>query len=250
MFFKTYFFELRNRLFLSILVWLSVVLVCYIFKEILLFVITKQTISLKLCFKELFYFIFTDVSEIFYVYMSLIFFVANQVLFLYLCYSLLVFMSSGLYRSEYSYIVFSFTVSMFLFIFSVFLFNKFFFPFMWNFFLTFQRLDLLKSTTFYFESKISEYSLFYISFYYICIFYFQILVILFVVFDFLKTKGVSLIKAFRKFFYYFFVVFSTLITPPDVFSQLALSLCLIFNYEILVFYFILKKIKNQGFLIR
>ena len=247
MFIKNYFLELKNRLFLSIIVWLTIVLDCYTFKEILLLVITKQTINLEFCFQELFYFIFTDVSEIFYVYMTLIFFVANQVLFLYFCYSVLVFISSGLYRSEYSYLVFAFTVSVFLFALSVFLYHKFFFPLIWNFFLTFQRLELLKSTTFYFESKISEYSLFYISFYYICIFYFQILVILFVVFDFLKTKGVSLIKAFRKFFYYFFVIFSTLITPPDVFSQLFLSLCLIFNYEILVFYFILKTLKTNHF---
>lgn len=245
MVFKGYFFELRNRILLSTLVWLTVVLVCYTFKETLLFVITKQTISLKQDFKELFYFIFTDVSEIFYVYMSLIFFVANQVLFLYFCYSLLVFTYSGLYKSEYSYTVLFFTVSLFLLFFSIVLFNNFFFPFIWHFFLTFQKLNLLKSTTFYFECKISEYSLFYISFYYNCILYFQILVFLFLVFDFLKTKGVSLIKAFRKIFHYFFLIFSTLITPPDVFSQLFISLCLIFNYEILVFYFIFKKLKNS-----
>jgi Sec-independent protein secretion pathway component TatC len=60
---------------------------------------------------------------------------------------------------------------------------------------------------------------------------------------------VSLIKAFRKIFHYFFLIFSTLITPPDIFSQLSISLCLTFNYEILVFYFIFKKLRTQRFLV-
>lgn len=242
---KHYFLEIRNRLALLAITWLSTIIICYFFKETLLFIVTKQTICLNSHSQELFYFIFTDVAELFYVYISLIFFVGSQVLFLYLCYNILIFMSSGLYRYEYSYLVFIITTSLFLFIFSVFLYNKFFFPFIWNFFLTFQNLELFKSTTFYFESKIDEYSIFYISFYYVCVFYFQILVILFVVFDFLKTQGITLVRTFRKFFYYFFILFSTLVTPPDVFSQIFVSMCLILNYEILVFYFILKDKKDQ-----
>jgi sec-independent protein translocase protein TatC len=236
---KNYFLEIKNRFFILFLVCLSVFLVCYTFKETLLFSIVKQ--SLSFCLKEFSYFIFTDVSEVFYVYIKLIFFLVNQILCLYFFYNLIIFISPGLYHSEYFYVAFIFKASFFVFIFSVFIYHKFFFPFSWNFFLSFQQFESLK-TNLYFESKISEYLLFYISFYYICVFYFQIFVILLITFDFLKGKGVIKLKMFRKFFYYFFVIISTLITPPDVFSQLFLSVCFIFSYEIFVFYFISKKV--------
>lgn len=243
---KLYFLEIRNRLFLLILSWLSVVVVCYIFKEILFFGIVKQSMNLKFCHKELPYFIFTDVSEIFYVYIVLIFFVSNQALFLCFFYHIFVFMLPGFYCYEALYFTFIFKVSLSLFVFSVFVFHKFLFPLSWNFFLSFQTFDVLKLTTLYFESKINEYFSFYMSLYYICLFYFQIWIILFIVFDFLNTKKLISVKSFRKFFYYVFVIFSTLITPPDVVSQLCISLFFIFSYEILVFYFIFETIKGQS----
>ena len=204
--------------------------------QILLFVTIKQSI----CFKKPFYFIFTDVAEVFYVYLTLIFFIGNQVLFLYFFYNLLSFLSSGLFYSEYAYLVSFVRVSFIWFLFSVIVYYKIFFPLCWDFFLSFQNMEIIKLTTLYFESKISEYLFFYISFYYVCVFYFQLLLLLFVFFDFSKAKS-KLVKKFRKSFYYFFILFSTLVTPPDVFSQLLLSSCLIFSYEILVFYFIYKK---------
>lgn len=235
---KSYFLELRNRITLMFFVWLSVVLVCYIFKEILLFTIIKQ----GFCLQDSFYFIFTDVSEVFNVYLVLIFFIGNQVLFLYFCYHMVVFLLPGLFYSEYSSLVFIFKLSFSCFLISIVMYGKIFFPLCWNFFLSFQNLDVLKVTAFYFESKISEYIYFYTSFYYVCVFYFQILVVLFIVFDISKSQK-KIVKKFRKFFYYFFIIFSTLVTPPDVFSQLFLSVCLIFSYEMLIFYFIYKKDK-------
>ena len=47
------------------------------------------------------YFIFTGISEIFYVYLQLTFFVSNQITLLMLLYHSLIFLSSGLYKSEY-----------------------------------------------------------------------------------------------------------------------------------------------------
>lgn len=232
-----YFLEIKNRFFLITFVWSTIILVCYIFKEIVLYVLIKQGM---VSMKEPFYFIFTDVAEIFYVYITLIFFISNQILFLYFCYNFLIFLSSGLFYSEYRILVFVSKISCFCFCFSVIMYHNFFFPFCWDFFLSFQYLEVIKLTPLYFESKISEYIHFYTSCYYICAFYFQILVALFLVFDFSKAK-IELVQKFRKFFYYFFILFSTLITPPDIFSQLLISLCLIFSYEILVFYFIFIK---------
>ena len=110
--------------------------------------------------------------------------------------------------------------------------------------ISFQIFDTLKLTTLYFESKINEYFLFYMSLYYICVFYFQIWIFLFIAFDFFNSKNIIRVKNLRKFFYYVLVVFSTLITPPDVYSQMCISLFFIVSYEILVFYFIFDALKS------
>ena len=47
------------------------------------------------------YFIFTNVDEIFYVYLRLIVFIANQITILMLLYHSLMFLTLGLYHSEY-----------------------------------------------------------------------------------------------------------------------------------------------------
>lgn len=193
----------------------------------------------------LFYFIFTDVTEVFSVYIKLVFFVVNQVLVFYLLYHSLIFISPGLYKSEYSYLTFVFKVSISFFLLSAVIFNKFLFPFSWKFFLSFQEFILLNFFVLHFEAKLVEYLDFYVTLYCICILYFQVFMFLVLFFDYVKRE-LKTIQSFRKVFYFFFVVFSTLATPPDVFSQLLLSSCLVLGYEVLMFYFIIRSfIKNH-----
>lgn len=213
--------------------WLTVILVCYSFKEILLFTILKQSIR----FNEPFYFIFTDASEIFYAYFVIIFFFANQFLIIYFFYHFFVFLSFGLFSLEYFYLKFILKISFFLFVFSIILYNKIFFPMCWDFFLSFKNCESTVMT-FYFECKLSEFLIFYISYYYYCVSYFQFLILLFWLFLYQEKLSTK----FRKLFYYLFLIFSTLITPPDILSQLFVSFYLFFSYEVLVFYFICKKV--------
>lgn len=236
---RVYYLEIKNRLLLLGLAWVSAILVSYVFKEVLLFIITKQNFNSGT--DETLYFIFTDVTEVFYVYIKLILFIGTQILFFYSFYHILTFVALGLYESEYSYLVLVLKTSVIMFIFSVVVFNKILFPFSWEFFLSFQNFAVLKSLTLHFEAKLIEYLTFYTTFYYICILYFQIFVVLILVFEYFKNE-LKLIKRFRKFLYYFFVIFSTLVTPPDVSSQLVLSLSIVVGYEILVFCSVFKRL--------
>lgn len=213
--------------------WLTVILVCYSFKEVLLFIILKQSVRLN----EPFYFIFTDASEIFYAYFVTIFFFANQFLIIYFFYHLFIFLSFGLFSLEYFYLKCILKISFFLLIFSIIMYNEVFFPMCWNFFLSFQNCENIVMT-FYFECKLSEFLFFYIYYYYYCVLYFQFLILLFLLFQYQEKLSTK----FRKLFYYLFLIFSTLITPPDILSQLFVSFCLVFSYEVLVFYFICKKV--------
>jgi sec-independent protein translocase protein TatC len=237
--FHNYYSEIKNRIVLLIATWASVILVSYIFKEVLLYVITKQNLSTK--FDGTSYFIFTDVSEIFSAYVFLIFFLVKQVFMIYIFYHLLIFLSPGLTKVEYNYLTFIFKTVVFLFFLSIIVFNKFLFPLSWSFFLSFKNFEMLESITLYFEAKLSEYLTFYVTFYYMCLLYFQIFLILILLFKYFGNK-LTVYKRFRKFFYYLCVIFSTSITPPDVVSQLISSVAIIISCEFLLYCFIVSNV--------
>ena len=67
-----YYLEIKNRFLLLSLTWVSTILVSYFYKEILLFISIKPSICNNNSI--IFYFIFTDVKEVFSVYIKLIFF--------------------------------------------------------------------------------------------------------------------------------------------------------------------------------
>lgn len=236
-----YYIEIKNRFLLLTLSWSSVVLVSYNFKEVLLFLVTKKVTFTfyNKHFNAFFYFIFTDVTEIFSVYIVLVFFIVNQVLVYYFFYHLLTFVSLGLYKFELNHLSFVFKISIVFFLFSVIIYNKLLFPISWEFFLSFQEFAILDFFILHFEAKLVEYLYFYITFHYICILYFQVFMFLILFFVYVKNEYKT-IKRFRKLVYFSFVVFSTLITPPDVLSQIVLSLSFVFSYELVVFYIITK----------
>ena len=55
------------------------------------------------------------------------------------------------------------------------------------------------------------------------------------------SEKVGTIKTFRKLFYFLFIIFSTVTTPPDIISQIVMSVNLILVYELLIF---LRYLKN------
>lgn len=238
MVFYKYYLEIKNRLLLLFIMWITTVLASYHCKEILLFIMIKPTMIYS---KEDFYayFIFTDATEIFSVFIDIIIFFSIQVVFLYFIYHVFIFILPGLLKVEYYSLSFFFRITVFIFFLGVIFFNKFLLPLSWEFFLSFQEFVTMKSIVLHFEARLNEYLRFYIRFYFICIFY--CLVIVFFIFVFYQVKSdLPLLKKSRKPFYYVFVVISTLLTPPDVFSQCVVSVLIIFGYELILFSFILK----------
>ena len=243
MFFR-YYIEIKSRLLLLVISGNLIFLVGYIFKEILLsIVVSSYSISGDSSI-ELSYFIFTDVIEVFNVYVCLILFLGKQVLFFQLCYHFLMFLVPGFTKKEYRFLLLFFVISSFLFFLSIILFKKFLFPFSWNFFLSFKDFVALKSLTLYFEAKLLDYVMFFINFYFSCVIYFQFFLFPFFLVFSLK-KELSDYKFFRKFLYYGCVVFSTLITPPDITSQITLSFVLIIGCEILMYCILFKSLLKK-----
>jgi sec-independent protein translocase protein TatC len=238
-----YISEIKNRLTLLFLTWCSIILIGYFYKEILLFLFLKSEIFENNEFK-IYYFIFTDVTEVFSVYIKLILFISFQILFLYVLYHSFIFLSRGLFIFEYYYLKFLLQIVISIWFVSIIMSKYILIPTMWDFFLNFKNSNFMHV---HFEAKLNEYLDFYIELYYLCMGYCQVFTLFFIFFVRIKNN-ILLIKKFRKLFYYFFVLFSTVVSPPEVFSQLVLSFILIFFFEflivILIVEFTLKRATN------
>jgi sec-independent protein translocase protein TatC len=232
-FYYKYYVEIKNRFFLLSTCWLFTLLISYLYKEVILFIVISSSNYAEQ------YFIFTDISEIFYVYLQLTFFVSNQITLLMLLYHSLIFLSSGLYKSEYERLQFAFQVYIVSWVCSIILLNEIIIPVSWNFFLSFQKTEGIE---FFFEAKIIEYLNYFTNLYYICFLNCQLLAVITLLLN-NYSKNINRIRKFRKLFYMIFVVFSTLTTPPDIISQVLMSTGLIVLYEVLLFVNILKTSK-------
>lgn len=230
-----YYLEIKNRFLFVFLTWISVLITCYCFKEPLLFMFI-HLIKYDNQLEYTPYFIFTDVSEIFQVYLQLIFFIGNQTLILMIIYQTLMFLTLGLYTFEYLQLRFIFQIWILTWFCSILLLKEFLLPFSWSFLISFQKMnDNLQPALFFFEARIGEYLNYLISLYYACFFNCQALVILTFALNTINAQS-GAIKTFRKLFYFVFIVFSTLTTPPDIASQIIMSLSLVLMYEFLVFF--------------
>ena len=94
---------------------------------------------------------------------------------------------------------------------------------------------------FFFESKINEYLYFFLITYKSCILNFQFFLIV-LVFLFHIKINLKAIRMLRKVFYLFFIIAATLLTPPDIFSQLFVFSLLMLFFETFIFYSICKLI--------
>jgi len=226
-----YYTEIKNRILLMLLTWASLLIVCYHFKEPLLFTF----IDSNKYYHTVPYFIFTNVDEIFYVYLRLIFFITNQITFIIGLYHGLTFLASGLYQSEYNQLKSIIKIFIVTWLCSVVLLKKIVVPFSWSFFLSFQETNnYLQPASFFFEARILDYFNYFTNFYYICVANCQLLALTILFLNNVSEK-VGTVKTFRKLFYLIFIVFSTITTPPDILSQIIMSSSLIMIYESLIF---------------
>ena len=126
----------------------------------------------------------------------------------------------------------SFKLSFILWLLSLLLLNKIILPFCWNFFTSFQNQSV-PSVNIFFEIRITEYLSLYVITYYITVLIGQCFLFLFLLLSVLNNK-LLFVRNTRKIFYLIFFILATLITPPDVISQLILGSAFILIYELVI----------------
>ena len=102
-----------------------------------------------------------------------------------------------------------------------------------EFFFNFQEMVFHNQLNVYFESKLSEYLIFYKNIDKISNIFCQIFTCLFVYINQIENY-LKIIKEYKKIIYFFLFFITTLITPPDIFSQITLGSFIIISYEIFI----------------
>ena len=131
-----YFLEIKSRLVLIGITWFSTILISYFYKEILLFIIVQPTANVNKPL-TLFYFIFTDITEVLSVYLKLITFLSFQIVLIFAVYHFFLFLSPALFQLEYLYCKFAIKITGLMLLFSAILSTYFLIPLTWNFLLSF-----------------------------------------------------------------------------------------------------------------
>lgn len=237
MLYYKYLKEIQNHLIILVLTWLSIIIICYIYKELILYYLIKPLLYLNN--NKPFYFIFTNLIDIFNTYIRIIFFFSNKLLIFYTTYHLILFLTPALYFKEYKIIKIITQSFLIIWIISFVILNDLFLPSVFNFFLSFQTDSVLNTFNLFFEAKITEYVDFYISIFNLWTFNNSILVLMFF-YLYTNRQNLTILKTYRKFFYFIIILISTLITPPDILSQLFTSFVNIVLLELLIFNILLK----------
>jgi sec-independent protein translocase protein TatC len=223
MIFSHYFFELKIRFIYYLINLLSFILLFYLYIYEILYLINYNPTNL--------YFIFTNLSEVFsiYIYISLIGGLTLSIPYLFL--QILWFLYPCLYIYELKIIKKVFKNGISLIIISNTLFFYIIFPWSWAFFLGFETTIKKTLISIFFENKIKEYLIFFSEFLFLYNFLVLFSIIVYYILTFLKN-----IFIIRKFVYIFIIIVGGLLSPPDIFSQLIISLPIIIIYEIILIF--------------
>ena len=230
--------EIKNRLsYIAIGMFCSFIL-CYYFKQTLLYLCIKPIILLKQN-SNFFYFIFTNLIEVFVTYWLILQGVCFHFFIYFFMIHFYLFIRPSLYNKENYYIKTSFFILTFLWLLLSLVFYNIILPYFWIFFSTLNSTSTndKKVIPLFFESKLSEYiQLLYNGYLLCCLIVFLFYIITNVIQKkIVVDKKYNKIKKYRKFLYFFFVVLATLITPPDIFSQILTSLFFFFTFELIMF---------------
>lgn len=233
--------EIKNRVLLVFINLTSLLLITFYYQKTLLYLIVKP--SLYLFQENSFYFIFTDLTEIFLAYLKLNFFVSLNVATMFLLVQLFFFLTPIWYTTEYKTIrskinhiigfwVVSFGATYYVLV-----------PFSWFFFLNFQSTGKTEHLDFfavYFEARISEYINFFVEIQMICAS--SLFILLFLFFFLIQADNlINNIQKSRKYIFLFLFFVASIISTPEILMQLFVGTLVCALFEILLLKFLLSE---------
>jgi len=243
--------ELFLRFKFSIFSFLLILLVCFFYKDILLIIFSIPILKLPSnIISEFSNIIYTHPLELFKIHFFFAIIISLYLFIPYIIWHVLDFLKSSIIKYNYKILLNKTFISITTF-FSVNIFIFYYFlPNIWFFFKKFNNSNSSnKVLKFFFELRVEEYFNFVLDFLYLT----NILIFLFLFFfAVIIIFGVSNIIFWKKLFIFINIVCATLLSPPDVYSQIFIFFILNFFFDVIVFIniYILKLNKMYKFLIR
>ena len=173
--------------------------------------------------------IFTALPEVFVSNLKIALFASFLTTFPFLISQIVLFIYPALYKKEKKIIVPTFLLIPILFICGVCFAYFFLIPIIWNFFISFENF-LQGSIPVVLESKYSEYMKLTMYLLFASGLSFEFPVLLFILSK-LGVVSYETLRKKRKYFFIGIVIFSAILTPPDVISQIGIAIPLIIFYE-------------------
>ena len=239
-----YFKELLLRFKFIIISSILIFILCYIYKDLLLIVFSFSLLKLPLnSFND---FIYTHPIELFKVHFYFAFLICTYYILPFFFWHCLDFLRSSLTRYNYTMLFKQILlIILVLFTFNVFSFS-YLLPNIWFFFTEFNNLEGTSNVlNFFFELRIQEYFNFVVDFLYLT----NIFIFLFIFLYFLISYfGLSNIIYWKRLFIFINIMCATLLSPPDVYSQIIILIILSFIFESLIIinlYFLTLKINYE-----
>lgn len=218
-----YFKELKNRFILNLYTWTLNCYCLYVHREQMAYFLGQH--------QENFfpYFIATNLTEIFTAFVKLSVILGLYFSYPFLIFQIFCFLSPGLYEYEYKRFYKVCIISCILHIISLYITYFFFLPYCWKFFLSFELNAENTLISIHIETRLKDYLNFFIKGLLLFTIFFNTV---FLTLSFYNKLKVQKMIKYRKGIYMMCFLTSTIITPPDIYSQLILGSILIIIFEL------------------
>lgn len=228
-FFQKHLIHFKNHMILILMFFTVLFNLCYGYSNQLIYYLIKPLILFGITD----YLIMTDVTEVFYIQVYVTFLVSLLLTLWFVAYQILLFLSTGLYKSENCQAIICITLFFVFFWISLSVCFEYFIPRIFQFFAGFVDPNYGYLYNLSFEPKLTEYLYFIIqagvwgSF----LLHYPFLFLNLVVFKVVRIKWII---TYRKAVYFKSWIIATLVSPPDIWSQILISLVFIFFLEFLL----------------
>lgn len=219
--------ELKFRLLYILISILCCLFILFIYKEQLLYFIIKPS----LIFLNP-YFIYTQLSEVFWVFYKIIFFCSIISILPYLFIQIILFLSPGLYNKELKFVCKLFIIIGVLMYLYFYIFLSILVPYFCQFFLTFEQKGYLYLINIFFEGRLIEYLDLFFYIYLLFITLILIFSLFYILSLFIKFEYIYIFIQKRKYIYLIMLVINTLLISYDIFSLLILHFGCICVFEL------------------
>jgi Sec-independent protein secretion pathway component TatC len=188
------------------------------------------------------YYIYTHPFELYYSHLFFCFILSLHFIIPYIIWQVIDFSKTGIYITEYKFIIFFFKKCLYIFFFSYFLLYGFLIPYFLEILQTTKTTYFSDFYSVFFELKIQDFIHFIL--YVNSLFTIVVLFFIFLSHFIFKISLVNIITI-KKILYLIAIIFSTFVSPPDIASQLILLIVILITVEFILFL----RILNHYFLI-